>query len=584
MNHDKRVGGTGFAEEQGQSVRLIRPIRFGRPIRLAKLDQRGVASLIITMVTMVVISLIVIGFATISRREQRQSLDQQLSTQAFYAAESGVEDAKNVIKSLLVADPNQKIPAKPDCTSDPSGKYPTQAKTHVDEAYDVSYTCLTVDPSPTSLQFNGVSDNSIVVPVSTDLPITTIRLTWTPTSPPPMASTNCPNSVDHTLKQQPNWNCGYGMLRADMTPTDPANGALSRPSLVNGSITGFFEPTTATSTGSVNYNARGVNPNLISARCATSGPYGTCQATIDNIAGGVTSLSLRLSSLYQPSNLKIEALNGSTPQKINGVQATIDSTGKAGDVLRRIQVRLPVVSNGLLPGYALQSNSSICKHFASSSDYFEISGVIDPDPGNAMCNPMTDGAIPVCIAYNDVEFVLDQSGSMNEKWQTTTKINKLKELTNLFIQNAAIAVDKNHAGIVSFSSNANNIIGLSYNVPALVGAVNSIGPNGNTNYGTGLTAAAQELAGPNSRTNAKKIIIFMSDGQPTDSVAATTALANNLKSSGVEIYTIGIANNLGNGRQVLTDMSGNGGWFGDANNEADLDAILKSITLDLACQ
>ena len=44
--------------------------------------QRGMASIIITMITMVIITLIVLGFATLSRREQRQSLDRQLSTQA----------------------------------------------------------------------------------------------------------------------------------------------------------------------------------------------------------------------------------------------------------------------------------------------------------------------------------------------------------------------------------------------------------------------------------------------------------------------------------------------------------------------
>ena len=66
-------------------------------------DQRGIASLIITMVSMVIVTLIVLGFATLSRREQRQSLDRQLSTQAFYAAESGVEDARAVILNSIAS-------------------------------------------------------------------------------------------------------------------------------------------------------------------------------------------------------------------------------------------------------------------------------------------------------------------------------------------------------------------------------------------------------------------------------------------------------------------------------------------------
>ncbi len=550
-----------------------------------RLDQRGVASLIITMVTMVIISLIVIGFATISRREQRQSLDQQLSAQAFYAAESGIEDAKSVIRSAITA--NQPIPGKADCTKDPANKYPTGDETIIDPSLNVAYTCLTVDTTPTSLQYNGLSDNSIVVPINTDLPITSIRLTWTPTAAPAMPSSNCPNSVDHTLRQQPNWNCGYGLIRADLTPADTNNGVpINRNNLINNTFTGFFEPTTMTTNGLVDYPTNRNKPNLISGRCATSGPYGTCEATINNVSGNanISRLSLRLNSLYQSSNIKIEALNGATPQKIKNVQATIDSTGKANDVLRRIQVRLPITSNGLLPSYVLQSNSSICKHFSASDNYFEIAGVIDPDPGNAMCNPTTDGAIPVCTAYNDVEFVLDHSGSMNQTWQTTTKMAKLKEITNLFIQNAKFNPAQNHAGIIEFSNNADVMAALTGDVPTLVNAVNNIQPGGGTYYGTGLTAAAKELSGPASRPDAKKILIFISDGEPTDNVAQDIAQANTMKASGVVIYTIGISNDLGTGKQILTDMSGNGGTFGDANQEADLTAILNAITLDLACE
>ena len=63
------------------------------PKRL-KQSESGIVSLMMTLVIMLVISLIVIGIAQLSRREQRQALDNQLSTQAFYAAESGVNDAQ----------------------------------------------------------------------------------------------------------------------------------------------------------------------------------------------------------------------------------------------------------------------------------------------------------------------------------------------------------------------------------------------------------------------------------------------------------------------------------------------------------
>jgi Tfp pilus assembly protein PilX len=59
--------------------------------------QAGMVSIMVTMILMVVLSLIVIGFAQIARRNSRQSLDRQLSTSAFYAAEAGVNDVRDLI-------------------------------------------------------------------------------------------------------------------------------------------------------------------------------------------------------------------------------------------------------------------------------------------------------------------------------------------------------------------------------------------------------------------------------------------------------------------------------------------------------
>ncbi len=567
--------------------------------RLRQLDQRGVASLIITMVTMVVISLIVIGFATISRREQRQSLDQQLSAQAFYAAESGIEDAKNVIKSMLAADPNQLIPAKPNCTKDPKNNYPTLAKTRIDDNLNVSYTCLTVDPDPTSLQYNDVSDSSIIARVNTDAAITSLRLTWTPTSAPTILSSKCPNSVDHTLKQQTNWDCGYGLLRADMTPT---TGALSRAGLVGDTVTGFFEPTTAASPGTLEYNVSRNTPNFIGAKCATAGPYGTCQATIQNISGNITSMALRLSSLYQPSNVKIEALdNSGKPQKIHGVQATIDSTGKASDVLRRIQVRLPIAAGGLIPGYALQSNGSICKHFSTSSDYFEISGVIAPlDNANAMCLPATDVVIPVCSSVNDVILVLDRSGSMKNEWETGTAMDQLKKVAIKFVKTTQIASDKNHAAIVTFNLTATLGSDLTGDQSALLPVIDALQPQGGTGYTVALDAAAKEFNSPYIRAASPKIIVFVSDGAPHESDPFpkndtgktrndVIAQAAKIRNSGVRIYTIGINGETYATKRdpydadLLKTMAGTPSQFFDASSEANLDGVMQQISSQLKC-
>ena len=109
---------------------------------------------------MLVISLIVLGFAQIARRNQRQSLDRQLSTQAFYAAETGVNDAANLVKSAA------SVPAKTSCTDTGGGFYSALPSSNIDATNKVTYTCLMVNPAPGSLVYSNVGTSSIVAPLT----------------------------------------------------------------------------------------------------------------------------------------------------------------------------------------------------------------------------------------------------------------------------------------------------------------------------------------------------------------------------------------------------------------------------------
>jgi Tfp pilus assembly protein PilX len=76
-------------------------------------NQDGMASILITILMMIVVSLVVLGFSQVTRTEQRESLNRQLSMQAFYAAESGINDAYSVISSDIST--NTAIPSQTSC-------------------------------------------------------------------------------------------------------------------------------------------------------------------------------------------------------------------------------------------------------------------------------------------------------------------------------------------------------------------------------------------------------------------------------------------------------------------------------------
>lgn len=354
--------------------------------------QVGMASIIITLVTMIVISLIVLGFAAISRREQRQTLDQQLSTQAFYAAETAVEDARNVIKTRI--DNDDVLRDKTDCiTDDQGGGYPSGLPAmRLNTADGVSYSCLKVDLSPTSLSYDGVDASNIVVPVRAAAGnINRIEIEWRPATTPANTPAACPSGTVDVFSSQPDWACGYGVLRADLVP---AEGGLDRNGLVNGTMAGYFVPVGSGSpSGQVSYvshsgPANNRRPALTQADCDNGATYGSCLITVTNLNGD-DEFMLRLSSLYRTSNVEIRAYqNAGSPLELVGTQAIIDATGKAQDVLRRIQVRMPLIaSNVPLPGSALQSSGSICKRFNSAPGIFGVADdIVEPDATNRMCD------------------------------------------------------------------------------------------------------------------------------------------------------------------------------------------------------
>ena len=177
----------------------------------------------------------------------------------------------------------------------------------------------------------------------------------------------------------------------------------------------------------------------------------------------------------------------------------------------------------------------------------------------------------------DIVMVLDASGSMDNPMgggDRTKRIDALKSAANSFIntiakQNEAIeGVDRQHrVAIVKFAGDKTDKVGndtyyqgqYKYNhsqvmkgltdcsggnVKALKDTVAGIKPNGATRADYGL-----ELAGDitSDRADAKKIVVFFTDGKPTsysefDSGVADAAVtaAKNMKDSKATVYTIGI--------------------------------------------
>lgn len=364
--------------------------------RNTKTERReaGMVAIMVTMILMIVISLLVLGFAQISRRNQRQALDRQLSTQAFYAAETGVND---VARILNAAAPGTVIPAKDTCGSNGNVFYAGLTPDLPGEN-DVSYTCLLVDPTPDELVYDNVGSTSTVFPVVAESgSIGSIRLTWQPvqSSNPadPPAAQLCPTSTTNTFSGGSAWACGYGVLRFDLVPTV---GALTLNGIQASTMSTFVVPLRPGSAGvtTADYTG-GSSANKVGVACTDA----QCQLTINIVPAG-TRYHMRVSSVYKSAaKLFVQAFSGTnaggTAHSLREAQMLVDSTGRAEDVLRRIQVRLPLNSGpNLLSDYTIQSAEAVCKRFSVMDGNFQsFANTVVPgvgDDATSTNNPLCD--------------------------------------------------------------------------------------------------------------------------------------------------------------------------------------------------
>ena len=349
-------------------------------------NEWGMVSILVTMIMMIVITLIVLSFAEVSRRNQQAALDSQLSTQAFYAAESGVNAAVRYLTQA--ANIGAGINTIGSCT-----RFMTKADISgmLDTSSNTQYTCLMVDTEPSTLSVAPLTQNNSQVMYfgNTDNePFTQLKFSWSPESNSPFATGACEGSGSDgvTLPAYGSWNCPYGILRMDLTDAS----SVSRASLDSGRTTASFYLIPSYNSGSAFLNAADVSwpphpadpsvpantacnadgddcpVRIIPVACSAAG----CSLRMD-ITGGSTGYYARLTMMYQDAG-KLTIAGGDATDPISSVtgvganftggQALIDSTGQSQDELRRIQVRIPLSTpTGIFPAYGLQTTQSICK-------------------------------------------------------------------------------------------------------------------------------------------------------------------------------------------------------------------------------
>ncbi|HSH55663.1 MAG TPA: VWA domain-containing protein [Candidatus Limnocylindrales bacterium] len=548
-------------------------------------SEQGVVSIMVTMVLMVVITLIVLGFAQLSRREQVQTLDRQLSQQAFFAAESGINDARYTIFKALQAgkevqekDDCETKPQPPDNNPTPGNPYPADPR--IDAANNVEYTCLLVTTKLPDIQQSLASEGkSVTIPIKpAGGLVNRIHINWRATERP-ASTTGCsttatiPTTGSFPKNAAGGWNCPFGVLRVDIVPTGP--GVIKRDVLLANQKAFFLYPTRVTHTQTVDY--AGPRGAVRAMACTIDG----CDIDMINV-GGSTEYAMRFSSIYKGGTFTVSAKDAAgAPLRLQGAQARIDATGKAQNVLRRMQVRVSLLADGgVTSEQAIQSGSSLCKRFSviPESKSFSIPGdIVGQDTTtNPLCKSATYN--PPCTTKNDIVLALDISLSMRKQWETGTRRQKLNEVAKEFVQNTNVGILNNEA-IIGFATDATVYQPLTDSTSALLAAIDKMPELYGTYYVPPLQKSNQVLTG--GRLDANKVLVLISDGETTENKDLVLNTARAMKDAGITIFTIGI--NPDNLEYSYLQGIASTGKFTSAENEAALDNILRTIAEEYTC-
>ncbi len=314
-------------------------------------NQEAFVSIFSVLIIMAILTLVMVGFSNVTRRAQRATLDNQLNTQAYYAAESGVNDAIAYLKT----NPDFR---KTECQGTTGG---FTYGNNLDAGLNVGYTCLlingandfrfsavpiTAEGAAKVFPFEATADNISTFDVTLDAVGGGAVIPTTAAAPSVLVPMNDASRPANSL----------GVLRADLVPISD----LDRGVLARRTYTFYLVFTTTGSSGVQTVpNDTADQGRIVHAACAAA----PCKTTIRLSPGSDTAYRMRLQSIYAPVSVIIDNIrNGSGGSvTISKGQPIVDVTGKAGDVLRRIQVRVPYENYGASSPLAIEAGDSICK-------------------------------------------------------------------------------------------------------------------------------------------------------------------------------------------------------------------------------
>ncbi|MEI7521888.1 MAG: hypothetical protein WCJ86_00260 [Candidatus Saccharibacteria bacterium] len=319
-------------------------------------NQKGIVSIIVTLITMVLITIIVMTYSQVINREQRQTIDRQLNSQAYYTGEATINTIISAVdnNAYTVASISGNKCSGPDSSiyKMKNAFPPIVLPTGISSG---AVTCLLINRDENSLVYDSVEkDNSqsihIITRGATD--ISRIEVGWDGTNP----ATSTP-PVGSGFTKLAEWSSSYPpVLKVDIVPWGASNTAQS---LLDSSQAFYLYPTDGTGTG---YSVEGGDSKgeIVSGKCSASNSPKFCRATMYVVPG--KDFYVRVRPIYSAATVSIIAQDSTSSSiSLSESQTVIDVTTKVGGITKRISARRSFTLKNLTPSFSIDSATEICK-------------------------------------------------------------------------------------------------------------------------------------------------------------------------------------------------------------------------------
>lgn len=370
---------------------------------------------------MLIITVVTVGFLRLMVADQRQASDTDLSQSAYDSALAGVEDAKRAVLSYqraCAADSSECSVRKAELVSSTCNRalqrvvavgaeeVPIQRAggSSGDRQLDQAYTCVTINLNPLDVVGSLPADESTIVSLRGASSFSSVRISWFSREDvsSPTGSVNLPSVTGTDLLRKSRWpETRPSVMRTQLMQVGSSfrlgDFDAETTSGQSNANTIFLYPTRSASTGEVlisgidyrrsgtddypSAGQRGNTPFPSSCTATVSAGGYACTTTLalpTPVGGGARTAFLRLTPYYKATHYKIELLNGATVVPFDGVQAAVDSTGRANDLFRRVEARIDLeATNFPFPEAAVDVTGNLCKDFTVTSSAY-VAGVCEP--------------------------------------------------------------------------------------------------------------------------------------------------------------------------------------------------------------